>query len=513
MNTLLPQEFEKIASLYLDGELAQKEAKRFEEYLEQNPAAAADFEILKTSTRALRSKKTLPHNDWFWLQLSNSIEAKEIKSKAPLFNFRSANLFPAMLVVTSVVIGIIYFKEADVFKKYFEEKKNLVANNLLSGNILPFFSNLDNDKVLQFALLGNLPIDSARTTELQVTHDEEKGARIEFAVIDKPLQAQSITVKEFCRQVGIRQNQKIIVDSLLEHYTEQLQASVLVDEKNTIAINEELTNLNKVMVSTIAAALEPQQRIKFQEFLETRNAPYTVVASNVPVTAPEKIFRHIRSFPRSNKFVVISADTVGIAEVQMNLDSIREHSQKMMQKSQPEKQFALDVMRESLEKQKQINKAISSSENPITIVNSEDAVQIHFNNELNAPFPIEFGFEEFVKPRVLVREIPRNNQIRVYTNRVKVFGDSAMVWEMQADTVAVKFFRSVPQGAMQFEIVDSAMNSPKMRIKMIPEKRRKAADRVLEHSQTNEEHLIDIDSLLNEANKKSKEQIKKAVEL
>jgi hypothetical protein len=411
-----------------------------------------------------------------------------------------------MLVLTSLVVGIIYFKEAKIFKQFFEEKKNLVTNNLFSGNILPFFSNLDNDKVLQFALFGNIAIDSARTTELQVKHDDAKGSRIEFATLDEPSKTRPVTVKEFCREIGIHPKQKIIVDSLLERYTERLQASVLVDEKNTIAINEELANLNKVMVSTIAASLEPPQRIKFQEFLETRNAPYTVVASNVPVAAPERVFRHIRTLPRSNKFVVISADTVGIAEVEMNIDSIREHSQKLIQKLQKEKLFAIDVMRESLEKQRIVQRELASSEKPIRIVNSDDAVQIHFNSEFNVPMPFaEVGFEEFVKPRVVVREMPRNNQLKIFNDKFKVLGDSTMMFEMNADSLAVQFFRSAPHGAMQFEIVDSMVASPKMRIKIIPERRKKFDKRAFEQPRVSEEPLIDLDSLLNEANKKNKE--------
>lgn len=503
MTHLSRTEFEEIVTLYLDGELAQDEVARFEAYLAENSFAAKEFDELKNIKLSLKERKPIEKNDWFWIKLNHRIAEHEQKQRNPFLRYRSTYALSITLVLTTFVIGTIYFKDADLFKNFFLKKKAQVENSLLSGTILPFFTNLDKDKVLQFALFGNLSLDSNHTTELQVKNEAEKGARIEIASLAEPRMS-DVSLQNFVSEVGMTKSQQQTVDSLLEKCTERLQASVLIDEHKRLAINEELANLNKVMVSTIAASLEPQQRVKFQNFLEKRNAPYTVVALNTPAALPNTVLRHMAAVPRSKKFVVISPDSVSFAELRFNLDSIREMTKNVVRENQRERSITLNVVRDMLSKQKMLVEAQSlNAEYPVRVTQSGDAFQIHFEPGIASMPPIsDFSAVEIVRPRTYSTHLPKMNRV---PNNVIVEDDSSVLFELRADSAAVKILKSLTQKGFQFEFSDSmAMYSPTVRLRITPNQRKRIEQRAFEQNKRKKnEDLIDLDSLLEESNKQN----------
>ena len=235
MNQLSQKELEQIISLYIDGELDPVEKRKLEEYLVSHPVVAREIEILRTAKRSLSSKEKLPKNDWFWRKLSNKIEAQESHSDRLYPAARPAIAFSSLAAVTLAVIGLIYFKDAPLFQKYFIEKKNLVENvyrnNIMTGNILPLFTNLNKDDVLNFALFGSISIDSSNNTSLQVKNTEDKGTQIQI-VRNEEMPSPQVTVNDFADEIGITDNQRETVDSILGSYKEKLQASVLVSEND-----------------------------------------------------------------------------------------------------------------------------------------------------------------------------------------------------------------------------------------------------------------------------------------
>lgn len=493
------QEFEKIATLYLDGELAQDEAKSFEAYLAENSGSAKELNELKELRRLLQARSPIEENDWFWLKLNNRIEEHERKLTIPIFRRRSTYAFSSLLLLSAFVIGTIYFKNAAVVKSFFLEKKNQVESSILSGNILPFFSNLDKNKVLQFALFGNLSLDSSHTTELQVTNDAGKGSRIEIASLAEPKYL-NVSFDNFADEMRMTTTQRNTVDSLLEKCTERLQASVLIDEHRRIAINEELTNLNKMMVSSIAASLEPHQRVKFQRYLAVHNVPFTIASLNAPAALPNKVLQHVASIPQSKKFVVISPDSVSFAELRFNLDSIKKTTKQIVQENQQQRLMALHVMRDVLSKQKMLVEAQSLNEtNPVRVTQGNDLFQIHFEQPTELPSIQEFPFDENSSSRIFSRQAPKISRV---PNNVFIEDDSSILFELSGDSVVLRTLKSLSQGELQFELFDSLLNSPTMRLRITPNQRKKLELRANEwNSKRSKENLVDLDSLLEEANK------------
>lgn len=96
----------------------------------------------------------------------------------------------------------------------------------MTGNILPLFSNLNKDDVLNFALFGSISIDSSNNTSLQVKNTDDKGSQIQI-VRNEETPKPALTVNDFAAQIGISKDQREVVDSILGSYQEKLQSAYL----------------------------------------------------------------------------------------------------------------------------------------------------------------------------------------------------------------------------------------------------------------------------------------------
>jgi hypothetical protein len=77
------------------------------------------------------------------------------------------------------------------------------------------------------------------------------------------------------------------------------------------------------MVSNIAASLEPPQRVRFNKFLEVRDAPYVVKMEQVRKASRRHTLVNIHKPHGFQQFLVVTSDTVIYAKVDINIDSIR----------------------------------------------------------------------------------------------------------------------------------------------------------------------------------------------
>ncbi len=496
MNYLSQKELDQIISLYLDGELDDDEAKKFEEYLETHPTVLREIEILQTAKRTLSTKEKFPKNDWFWLKLSNRLEQKESHLHRIVPGVRSVFAFSSIASMIALIVGILYFRESPLFYQFFVDKKNLVENvyrnNIMTGNILPLFSNLSKDDVLNFALFGSIAIDSANNTTLSVKNSKDKGSQIQIMRNEK-LPAPPVTVKDFAKEIGISSNQQEIVDSILGSYKEKLQASVLVSENDEVAIHTELVDLNRAMVSTIAACLEPTQRTRFQRFLEIRNAPYVVIAVNAPKLEPHVIWNKIPSVSSSHNYVIISPDSVEFGEMRINVDSIREVARR--REMRYKRLMTERMVAELTDRQQRIEEnLIGMGQNRVRIQSSSGAFQIHFEPPTASNQDVEMI--DMVKPRLGIPATPRT-----LVNEMRVSGDSLFSFEMPMDDLTRTMFKHMQNGEFHFEVIDTVIQGPKMKVTFKTPSNKREFESKLRELKNQERDLIDLDSLLLESAK------------
>ncbi len=327
MKRFSPKELSYKLSLYLDDTLSAEAKKELEEYLESNDYARRELQSLKALRELLAGQGKLKEDPAFWTRLSVVLAHSNTERESALpFPRKFIPAAASVLALALVVVGLVIFQNRIPLGEFISQKSKIVQEayeqGVLKGSILPLFTDIDKNQVLQFALFGSLPLDTKSETALQVDEEAEKGYRIELG--KTPVKSKQVTVRDLQREVQLTDAQSKTIDSMLIEMKKRIESSILVAENDALVIDPELPKLNRVMVSNIAASLEPQQRVRFNRFLEVRDAPYTVSTQTAPRVRTGGMFRNIHRPHRSDRFVVVTPDTVLVQTIELNIDSIRQ---------------------------------------------------------------------------------------------------------------------------------------------------------------------------------------------
>jgi hypothetical protein len=327
MKKINEQKMDQLLSRYIDGGLSEDELQKVESLLSQDISARQRLKELKRLMDILISKPKLAPDIGFWTRFTASLE-KQKQEEHNILPFHR-KFVPVMSVAAAalvLVVSTILFQNRMKLNQYFSAKSKAVEEvyekSKLQGQLLPLFSKVDKDRALQFSLFGTLALDDKSNTELRVDEQSEKGYHIEVGKDSKNI-VKPVTFDNFLTKVKPTGTQKQLIDSLLELTSRRIESSVLIGENNVMAISPDLPNINKMMVTNIAACLEPDQRIQFERFLEANDAPYTVSVHSNRIAKVDRIFRSIPRVPRDSRFVIITPDTMMYSQVHINFDSLR----------------------------------------------------------------------------------------------------------------------------------------------------------------------------------------------
>ena len=329
MERRIEEHLDEYLSSYIDGALDEEVRRRVEEYLQIHPEADVMLQQLKQQTALLKGKPPLVPNDWFWTNLSLRMDREQAAGREVLpFPRKYVPHALAATFAAVALISVVLYQQRDHLQQYMASKRaeveHVYKDGILKGNIFPFFTKVDKNEALQFAVFGTLPMDEKSGTSLRI--DEHRGAGYQIEVAKAGVQrVRPITVAQLFTAVGATSQQKETVDSMLVVACEKIQSSVLVGDNHAIAIHMELPKLSRVLMSSIAAALGETQRVKFKQFLDDCNAPYTIMASqSAPLQVPsERLLTEMRRAPQTDRFYVIDPDSAVVSNVRINMDSLR----------------------------------------------------------------------------------------------------------------------------------------------------------------------------------------------
>jgi hypothetical protein len=329
MERRIEEHLDEYLSSYIDGALDENARQRVEEYLQIHPEAGAMLEQLKRQTALLKSKQPLVPNDWFWTNFSLRMDREQAAGREVLpFPRKYVPHALAATFAAVTLISVVLYQQRDNLQQYMASKRAEVEHaykdGILKGNIFPFFTKVDKNEALQFAVFGTLPMDEKSGTSLRIDEHNGAGYRIEVAKAGVQ-RLRPITVAQLFTAVGATSQQKETVDSMLIVACEKIQSSVLVGDNHAIAIHMELPKLSRVLMSSIAATLGKTQRVKFKQFLDDCNAPYTIMASQSapPQVSSERLLTEMRRAPQTDRFYVIDPDSAVVSNVRINMDSLR----------------------------------------------------------------------------------------------------------------------------------------------------------------------------------------------
>ena len=473
MDQLSPHRINTLLNEYLDGVLDSTDRKLVEDLLASDQKTREEFERVKRMRSLLSDRKKIEPNIAFWTRLSASLHQHETEDSLLPFPRKYFPTAALASVVGVMLIGLVVFQNRMSLLQFVTQKSEIVQSayehGILKGTIMPLLSHVDNNQVLEFSLLGVLPLDNESNLALKVDENSANGYQIRLGKTGETKKSKPITVKDFYSEIQATKDQEKVIDSLVGVARQRLEGSVLVSENHAVAIDPELAQLNKVMVSNIAACLEPFQRVRFGRFLERRNAPYTFVSKKFVPADPESIFVAMNRTPGSHKFVVVTADT--LTYTQLSEETIRQ-----VQRSAELSERMKGIVRQNLQLTEQLLQRYAAEAprpeqlprmetRPLEVWKDADGVGIQFQRDIGEP---EWG----IRQRVVV---PLLRHIRTYTmsspnTRVEVgfYGDSVTPGEIMVDSAMVRFFDQENSAVYNLRMMDSIFSSLSSRFQMRP---------------------------------------------
>ncbi len=252
----------EILSAYIDGELSAGEAKKLEEEIRVSKQLQDKLaELKKIKQLTVSSVKRLPEAPYFETRL-----AANLNHKGFLFE-KYRKWVPALSFTALAIILMVFLKfNPGVIDKLVEQQKTNIAG-FYQENLRPLFfaSDLSNEDIFNFAFSKQLPIDKSNGQYLKLGFDS--GGKEFFEIKTADMRTPENNLDKFITALKLNSKQKQQVDSILESYAEDLQTQVLVNDKNTVAINPNLWNYNKAIVADIISFAHDANKDEFNKIV------------------------------------------------------------------------------------------------------------------------------------------------------------------------------------------------------------------------------------------------------
>lgn len=255
----------------------------------------------------------------------NGSESKSIKKYLPL----------AALVIITVAL-MYYFKEnrgGNLGEMVDKGKADLIS--LYTENLQPllFGTDITNEDVFNFAFFQTLPLDKTENDMLKIS-DEADGST-NYQVIPSSYKNDTRNYENFTQFMGFDEKQKTGLDSLLETYQSELAGAVLTNEENTIAVNNNISLLQKAILSDIAAYSQSINKPRISDLF----------GSNFAVLDSKETMKLIDEMKRdtSSEYLVMARDTAFTSRLEFDRKKIEEVLSKAKDSLPREKEEVFNV--------------------------------------------------------------------------------------------------------------------------------------------------------------------------
>ena len=494
-------ELSQLLSSYLDGELDEAQVHVVETMLSQDPDVQKELEELGALKNLLASKKPLVPAHGFWTRFSAELERRKREQENLLpFPRKYLPVVSIGAAVVALVIGVVLFQQratlVDYVSRQSERVQKAVEENVLKGTLMPLFTHIDKNQALQFAMFGTLPLDAKAETELRVNEDSARGYTIDVNKMGER-KTPTVTVKEFVDEVQPSRVQLEIIDSLLDLGRVKLEGSVFVAEDKAMAVSPELSRLNRVMLSGIAATLEPEQRVRFERFLQSRKAPYMLAGGRRSPETPERIYHSMRTPEGMSSFVVVSADTDLVSRLDIDLDSLRRHAGEMVEAQREVAGHMNSLIRRMAEREMAVSGHFRAPVPRVRVSGDSDSfsIQVSTGWEGVPSMPME----PWVRPR-MAEQVGTGRRKPSSGFNMRFGGDdSSFFFNLDIDSLMVRMGKAGEGGG-----IEVFKGDPKMRNRMF-QFDEQGFQQFLDSAFQGKKHKISkLDSLMNEMDKRER---------
>ena len=325
-------------SAYIDGELSPVEKDKFEEEI----ALSSDLqkkldELRKLKQLTLSSVKPLPESPYFETRLFASLQ----EHKTSFFTIKRLSPIAGFIILSLVIMIFLKYNPQVIEHLVEQQKSNLVG--LYKQNLKPllFAANLTNEDVFNFAFNRQLPLDKTNSQYLQLGYDTTGNGFFEIKTGN--VASNMNNLDKFIRALNLNPQQKQKVDSILQNYAEDLQSQVLVNDKNTVAINPNIWNYNKAILADIIAFANDANEKEFAR----------IVPAGIPSYDKYAIVKVINDVKKThdNQYIFFTPDTIFSENYEFDKGKFKDEMKKMkeeMKKASYEwKKYAVNLQLDS----------------------------------------------------------------------------------------------------------------------------------------------------------------------
>lgn len=323
----------ELLSAYLDDELNAKDKSEVERLLSSSLEMRKELDDLKRIKQLGSRINRIPDSPFFETRLMAEIESRK-KNSSGIKRWIPA----ASLVALTIALMIVLKLDPDLIDKIWEDQKVAIAG-FYKENLQPVLlaANLSNEDIFNFAFNNELPLDDSRQKYLLLGYDDSGKEFFEIRSSDQKIKRQSYD--EFVTAMNLDEKQKQTVDSIIGSYSKALEAQVLVNENNTIAINPNLWNLRKAIFADLLVASEKLNKAKFE-----RIVPEGI--SNNEKVELVKALEKLKNIS-SDQYIFVTPDSVFADSYTFNSvqyeKEMREFEKQVRDHEEKIKQFTLNI--------------------------------------------------------------------------------------------------------------------------------------------------------------------------
>ena len=305
-------------SAYLDGELSSQEKNKFEEEI----ALSSDLqkklaELKKLKQLTVSSVKPLAESPYFETRLFASLQ----EHKTSFFTLKKLSPIAGFLVLALMLMVFLKYNPQVIENLVEQQKSNLAGFYKQNLKPLLYAADLTNEDVFNFAFNHQLPLDKTNSQYLQLGYDTTGNGFFEIKTGN--IASNVNNLDKFIRALNLNPDQKEKVDSILQNYAEDLQSQVLVNDKNTVAINPNIWNYNKAVLADIIAFANTANKKEFSKICPVGLTSYDKKSIVRAINEVKKT--------RDNQYIFFTPDTIFSGDYNFDKGQFKEEMKKMKQ--------------------------------------------------------------------------------------------------------------------------------------------------------------------------------------
>src|SRR5574338_683959 len=259
----------ELLSAYIDGELSPAEKKYNEDKIKSSlelQKELSDLKRLKELTASSTDK--IAESPFFETRLFANLNTQKVSK----FNIKKWIPISSLTLVTIALMVILKFNPNLIDDIVKQQKSNL--EGFYKENLKPllYAADLSNEDIFNFAVYQELPLDSTNNQVLRLGNDV-KGSEY-FEIKKASNVSEPNNLKKFVAALDFNEDEIKSIDSIISSYSDQISGLVLVNDKNSVAINPKIWSTRKLILDDILSFAKKHKSANFNKIIPTDNIQF-----------------------------------------------------------------------------------------------------------------------------------------------------------------------------------------------------------------------------------------------